>query len=84
MKRGWPRWSARIVQVGHGTWAVTVGGRKVSRRPLTYRQALWASYWIFLGYPIGWALEGARKRGPVAERTAVKPAAPQNPPFGQS
>jgi len=82
MKRGWPRWSARIVQVGHGTWAVTVGGRKVSRKPLTGRQALWACVRIFLGYPIGWSLERARKVGPSAVQTAVaRPVdrAPQTP-----
>jgi len=72
MKHGWPRVSARIVQVGHGTWAVTVGGRKVSRKPLTGRQALWACVRIFLGYPIGWSLERARKAGPQAVRAAVK------------
>ena len=89
MKRGWPRWGARIVQAGHGTYSVTVGGRKVSRKPLTHRQALSAWAWIFLGYPIGWSLEEARKQGPAALRTAVKApekepeAAMQDPPFGQ-
>jgi len=76
MKRGWPRLSARMRQEGHGTWAVTVGGRKVSRKPLTGRQALWAWARVFLGYPIGWSLERARKVGPQAVRAAVKPAVP--------